>query len=420
MGRIITAVALFIFIDLIAFRGVFQLSESLDPIWRKFMRWGFWFINIICYVGVFTLMSRWSKRFDSSSSTDYTLFNWAVGFFIVWGSTKLIFVIFHVLQSVFDGARWLWSYFRQQPDAEPHEGITRLQFFNQLGLGLSAAWLGSLIYGVTKGKYDFRVIEHEVTLPLLPKSFDGVKIVQISDMHLGSFNGAFEEVQPGFELIEKLAPDYIFFTGDMVNNFSDEAEPWIPMLKALEAKGGKYSILGNHDYGDYAMRDQPERKAKHFNRLLEIHDEMGFTLLRNEHVVLERDGEQVYLVGCENWGLGFHQYGDLDAAMHGVPPEKCSILLSHDPTHWSEQVMGRKSHIALTLSGHTHGAQMGVELPQFGIKWSPVSVRYSRWGGLYQEGEQFLHINRGFGFLAFPGRVGMSPEITCITLRSKA
>ncbi|MFM7814869.1 MAG: metallophosphoesterase, partial [Flavobacteriales bacterium] len=420
MGRIITAVALFVFIDLIAFRGVFQLSESLDPFWRRFIRWGFWVVNVACYVGVFTLMSRWSKRFDSSSTTDYTLFNWAVGFFIVWGSTKLIFVIFHVLQSVFDGARWLVDYFRQQPDAESHEGMSRSQFFNQLGLGISAAWLGSLMYGVTRGKYDYRVIEHEIALPNLPKSFDGVKIVQISDMHLGSFNGAFEDVQPGLDLIQKLQPDYIFFTGDLVNNFSDEAEPWIPMLQALNAKEGKFSILGNHDYGDYAMRDQPARKAKHFERLVEIHGEMGFKLLRNEHVILNRGDERVYLVGCENWGLDFHQYGDLDAAMSGIPDDACAVLLSHDPTHWSEQVLKSKNQIALTFSGHTHGAQMGVELPQFGIKWSPVSVRYRRWGGLYQEGEQFLHINRGFGFLAFPGRVGMSPEITSIILRSKA
>ena len=417
MGRLLVAIVLFILIDLFVFRGVLHLTESLEPIWRRILRWGFWVINVSCYFGVFTLMSRWSKRFDTSNPTDYTHFNVVVGFFIVWGSTKLVFAIFHLLQGFTDSVRWLISYFREAPSAESHEGMTRSQFFNQVGLGLSAAWLGSLLYGVWRGRYEFRVIEHEVRIPNLPKAFDGVRIVQISDMHLGSFNQAFDDVKPGFDLIAGLKPDYLFFTGDLVNNFAEEAEPWIPFLQSIEAAGGKFSILGNHDYGDYALRDQPERKSKNFERLLEVHEEMGFRLLRNEHVILKKDGESLYLIGSENWGLGFHQYGDLDKAMRDVPEEACCILLSHDPTHWSEHVIQRRKQIALTLSGHTHGSQMGVELPQFGIKWSPVSVRYSRWGGLYEEGQQLLHINRGFGFLAFPGRVGMAPEVTLLKLK---
>jgi hypothetical protein len=219
-------------------------------------------------------------------------------------------------------------------------------------------------------------------------------------------------------MVNELDADYLFFTGDLVNNFSDEAEPWIDRMRGLHAKSGKFSILGNHDYGDYALGDFPELKTKSFERLIEIHGEAGFRLLRNEHVVLERNGQSLYLLGVENWGgRGFAKYGDLNKTMEGIPQGAPKILLSHDPTHWERQVLGQVD-IGLTLSGHTHGAQMGVEIPQIGIKFSPSTwIGYKRWGGLYQEGNQFLYVNRGFGFLAFPARAGIPPEITLLELR---
>lgn len=409
-------IALFAGIEIYAFKGLRMMSASLDPMWRKTLMISFWITTVICYGTIVFMMFQWANREQGQLSRNYTLFNFAVGFFIVAVTTKLVFGTFHLINDAANGVKWMATRLFTKPQSETHEAMTRVQFFNQLGLGLAAVWAGSLIYGVTRGKYGYRVLSETIHFPDLPESFDGMRIVQISDMHLGSFNEAFDEVQAGFDLINSLDADYVFFTGDLVNNFSDEAEPWIERLAGIKARYGKYSILGNHDYGDYAMGHDPEAKKRSQERLFEIHRESGFTLLRNENVVLERNGQSIRLLGSENWGVGFHQHGDLSKTLEGTSPEEFKILLSHDPTHWSEQVIG-KHNIALTLSGHTHGAQMGVELPQFNIKISPVSVRYKRWGGLYTESNQHLYINRGFGFLAFPGRVGMAPEVTLIELK---
>ena len=415
MMRLLLTLLLFSGIELYAFKGLRMSLASFDPFWRKTILIAFWSTTVIAYGTIVFMMFNWTARHEWQGSRSYSLFNFAVGFFIIAVTTKLIFGTFHLVNDLANGMKWVAMKFFTQPESEPHEKMTRIQFFNQMGLGVAAVWAGSMIYGVTRGKFGYRVLSERIVFPDLPEAFDGVRIVQISDMHLGSFNEAFDDVQPGFDLINSLDADYVFFTGDMVNNFANEAEPWVERLAGIQAKGGKFSILGNHDYGDYAMGNKPELKKQSQERLFEIHKEAGFRLLRNENVLLERDGQSIRLLGSENWGLGFHQHGDLAKTMEGVTNEEFKILLSHDPTHWSEQVIGQ-TNIALTFSGHTHGAQMGVELPQFGIKLSPVSVRYKRWGGLYQEGSQYLYINRGFGFLAFPGRVGMAPEITLIEL----
>jgi hypothetical protein len=415
MIRLLLALLFFSGIEFIAFKGLRMSLAGLDPFWRKFLLILFWSTTVIAYGSIVFMMLSWTSRHEFPSSRTYTIFNFAIGFFIVAVTTKLIFGSFHILNELSNGLKWSYLKITGGLQSETHERMTRIQFFNQLGLGVAAAWAGSMLYGVTKGKYSYRVLSERIVFPSLPEAFDGLRIVHISDMHLGSFNEAFDDVQPGFDLINSLDADYVFFTGDLVNNFAQEAEPWIERLAGIRARYGKFSILGNHDYGDYAMRDQPELKKKSQERLFEIHREAGFQLLRNENVLLEKDGQSIRLLGSENWGLGFHQEGDLGKTMAGVSPEEFKILLSHDPTHWSEQVKGF-TNISLTLSGHTHGAQMGIELPQFGIKLSPVSVRYKRWGGLYNEGQQYLYINRGFGFLAFPGRVGMAPEITLIEL----
>lgn len=216
-------------------------------------------------------------------------------------------------------------------------------------------------------------------------------------------------------MINDLSPDYVFFTGDMVNSLSDEAEAWIPVFKEIKAKRGKFSIFGNHDYADYGYYTE-EEKERSCNRLKEIHGEMGFQIMENEHVLLEKRGETISLIGVHNWGERFRKLGDLDKAMQDVPPENFKLLLSHDPTHWENKVLNKKD-IDLTLSGHTHGMQLGIEIPKWHIKWSPIKYRYKRWAGLYQEGGQYLHINRGMGVLAYPGRVGMPPEISLIELR---
>jgi predicted MPP superfamily phosphohydrolase len=415
MIRLLVLIVLFGGIELYAFKGLRMLTAGVDPMWRKLSVMSFWLTTLITYGTIVFMMINWATRGEGQVNRNYALFNFAIGFFIIAVTTKLIFGTFHLVNDISNGLKWIATRASAPPTGASHENMTRIQFFNQLGLGVAAIWAGSMLYGVTRGKYGYRVMSERISFPNLPKAFDGLRIVHISDMHLGSFNEAFDDVQPGFDLINSLNADYVFFTGDMVNNFAHEAEPWVERLAGIKARYGKFSILGNHDYGDYAMGNQPEQKRKSQERLFQIHEEAGFRLLRNENILLEKDGQSIRLLGSENWGIGFHQHGDLAKTMNGVGQDEFKILLSHDPTHWSEQVIGQ-TNIALTLSGHTHGAQMGVELPQFGIKFSPVSVRYKRWGGLYTEGNQHLYINRGFGFLAFPGRVGMAPEVTLIEL----
>ncbi len=296
--------------------------------------------------------------------------------------------------------------------------IPRATFLSYIGQGAAALTFASFVYGVTRGKYAYRIERHRVALRGLPEAFRGLRLVQISDAHLGSFNGTPEPVLEALASINALEPDLICFTGDLVNTHSDEALPWIEAFQGLQARLGKFSILGNHDYADYGNFTDAERKAS-LQQLIGIHERMGFRLLLNSHALLQpEDGsEPVVLAGVENWGKGFRQSGDLDRALAGSgAADRCTILLSHDPTHFEEQVMGEKAPVELTLSGHTHGMQMGIEIPWLGLKVSPSSLRYSRWGGLYQEGQQLLHVNRGFGVLGFHGRVGMPPEITLFEL----
>jgi predicted MPP superfamily phosphohydrolase len=256
----------------------------------------------------------------------------------------------------------------------------------------------------------------------LPFGKRKLRIVQISDSHLGTFGEeGVDEVSEAIGLINELEPDFVFFTGDLVNNIAEEALPFVGLFASIEAKQGKYSILGNHDYAEYMYRgDSPamkEKKRLNMIQLEEVHQKMGFQLLRNEHVIIGEEGDsKLAIIGVENWGRNFFQFGDLRKAMSGLPEGMNKILLSHDPTHFEEQVMG-KENIFLTLSGHTHGAQFGVEIPDWGVKWSPSAwFGYKRWGGLYSEGKQNLYVNRGLGCLGFPGRVGIMPEITCIDL----
>jgi len=215
-------------------------------------------------------------------------------------------------------------------------------------------------------------------------------------------------------LINEQEPDLIFFTGDLVNNFAEETEDWAPVLKKMNAKMGKYSILGNHDYGDYSEWPSPEAKEKNLEEIKAFHKKMGFQLMLNENKSLKVNDEEIALIGVENWGKPpFPQHGDLDKAMEGVNPDSFKLLMSHDPSHWDAKVLG-KTDINLTFSGHTHGMQFGIE--RIGIKWSPIQYRYPRWGGLYKESKQFLYVNRGFGYIGFPGRIGMPPEITVVEL----
>lgn len=295
-------------------------------------------------------------------------------------------------------------------------GMDRGSFLNQLAQAVGLLSFGAMTYGIVWGKYAYRVREHRVVHPNVPKAFDGLRVVQLSDAHLGSFDGTPEPVLEALKQVQGLSPDLILFTGDLVNELADEAEAWVDAFAALSAPLGKYSVMGNHDYADYGPFDEAQRTAS-IAQLKDIQTRMGFKMLDNAHVVWSKDGESLVLLGVENWGRGFRKSGDLKQALEGSGAEDhFTMLMSHDPTHFELEVMDGLAPVELTMSGHTHGMQMGIEIPWLNIKWSPSSLTYKRWGGLYREGSQYLHVNRGFGVLGFPGRVGMPPEITLLTL----
>lgn len=289
--------------------------------------------------------------------------------------------------------------------------------FTYIGWGVALAFLAAVLVGIFWGRWNWQVRSLELTFNSLPSELDGTKIVQISDIHVGSFLDNHRKVEKAIALINGLEPDYVLFTGDLVNNKVDEMHGWEPVFRQIQAKKGKYSILGNHDYGDYIRWNDEQSKQDNLNALVEMHRSIGFTPLLNEHVQLSAEGNGAYLIGVENWGTPpFRQSGNLEKATAGIPENAFRLLLSHDPSHFDQQVVG--TGIDLTLSGHTHGFQFGIE--RFGIRFSPVQFRYKKWAGLYTIGNQHLYVNRGFGYLVFPGRVGIYPEITLITLKKNA
>ncbi|MBS1630282.1 MAG: metallophosphoesterase [Bacteroidetes bacterium] len=295
------------------------------------------------------------------------------------------------------------------------QGITRSLFLTRLAAGLGGLSLTGFLYGISN-RYDYRMHRLTLQLPKLPLSMKGLKILQISDIHSGSFDNQ-EAVLRGVQKGMAEAPDLIVFTGDLVNNHSEEILPYLDIFSQLRAPMGVYSTLGNHDYGDYVPWPSPEAKAANLERLKSYHARMGWKMLNNEHVVFTHPDGSLALLGVENWSAKpqFPKHGDLAAASRGLPEDVAvQILLSHDPSHWDAQVRPDYPGIDLMLAGHTHGMQFGVEIP--GFKWSPVQYVYKKWADLYQEGHQYLYVNRGYGFLGYPGRLGIMPELTLITL----
>ncbi|GGW71650.1 hypothetical protein DFQ11_107112 [Winogradskyella epiphytica] len=273
-----------------------------------------------------------------------------------------------------------------------------------------------ILHGIFKAIYKYKIYHHSLSSKKLPKSFDGLKIVQISDLHLGSFNYAYKKIEIAMEKINNLKPDYIVMTGDLVNNYAWELKGWDKVFKKLEAKLGKYAILGNHDYGDYSQWESEEAKKENFIGITEFFKTIDFELLMNESKIISKNKEKIAIVGVENWGTPpFKQYGDLEKALTDVQDISFKILLSHDPTHWTEEVI-EKTDVVLTLAGHTHGMQAGFQYKN--KQWSPIKYKFKHWAGLYEQNNQYLYVNRGLGWLGFPARIGMRPEITLIELRS--
>ncbi|MCY2685719.1 metallophosphoesterase [Salinimicrobium sp. TH3] len=339
--------------------------------------------------------------------------SYAIGFFLAFFAPKLIFF---VLLFGEDLVRLVVSGFQKIAHTEQEYALpSRRRFISQIALGIAAIPFASLLYGMYHGRYNYKVLKYVLHFEDLPAAFDGYKITQISDIHSGSFDNP-EKIKYGIDLINEQQSDAIMFTGDLVNNTASEMDDWKEVFGTLSAKDGVFSVLGNHDYGDYVNWESAAAKKANLDALKAVHGEMGWNLLLDDHKKIARGNDSIAIVGVENWGAGFKQVGDLDRAASGLTEKEFKILLSHDPSHWQEKVRKDEKKFHITLSGHTHGMQFGIEIPGW-FKWSPVQYRYEYWAGIYEEAGRFLNVNRGFGFLAYPGRVGIWPEVSVIELR---
>ncbi|MES2266254.1 MAG: metallophosphoesterase [Bacteroidota bacterium] len=396
---------------------VFNGLRTLTADWqsrpaRLIFTWGFLLISIAVTI-VFLIGLN-----SLSSARGMTPFHeWMLSLFLTFFVTKLVFVI---VLSLGDLGRFITGIIHAvTKDGKTGEFIfpSRRKFITEIAILLAAIPFTSFFYAMLHGKYDYRVHRQTIYYDELPEAFDGFTITQLSDIHSGSFDNV-KAMQRGIDLAKAQKSDLFVFTGDLVNNAAWEIEQYIDRFGAIKAPFGQFSILGNHDYGDYIQWDSEQAKRDNLAKLKQHHAELGYRLLLDENVVLEKGGQKIALIGVENWGEGFVQKGDLDRALKGADPNAFKILLSHDPTHWEKKVRYHPVDVHLTLSGHTHGAQFGIEAA--GLRWSPVKYRYLDWAGLVNNKNRYLYINRGFGFLAFSGRLGIWPEITVITLKRRS
>ncbi|MBA3664956.1 MAG: metallophosphoesterase [Bacteroidetes bacterium] len=347
------------------------------------------------------------------------LFRFVAAICLILLICKIFGICFLIIDDIIRLFRWIFSLFQTKSSEAIEAGtkISRLKFMSQIAITFTVIPAVGFLYGMVRGAYKYRVHKVKVPSPNLPDAFNGYKIVQISDIHTGSFldNSALERA---FDIVMQQNADLILFTGDLVNNKAIETLGFEKVYSKLKAPHGVYSVLGNHDYGDYVQWDTPEEKRKNLESLKAVHGNAGWRLLMNEHVELERNGQKIALLGIENWGgsLHFPKYGRMDLAHKNTAEYPFKILMSHDPSHWEKQVQLEYKDIDLTLSGHTHGMQFGIEIPGL-IKWSPVKYIYKQWAGLYKQDNQFLYVNRGLGFLGYPGRLGIWPEITVLELQ---
>jgi predicted MPP superfamily phosphohydrolase len=400
---IIIIVVLF-FVEVYTFQAFKAVSKS------KIVRYSFLLVSIAAYVYFLITMLTYSR-----SNGQTPQFQMAMGLLLTVSIPKLVIIMLLFGEDIY---RWVLKLISAISNSETKPLVGRRKFVSQLAIGLAAIPFAAFIYGIIQGKYNYKVIKYQLAFDDLPEAFDGYTITQISDIHSGSFTNK-EKIQYGVDLINQQKSDIMLFTGDIVNNKADEMDDWLAVFDKLEAKEGKYSILGNHDYGDYMDWKNPQDKINNFQKVKDIHKKIGFDLLLDEHRYLEKDGQKIALLGVENWGKGFNQAGDLKRASANIKKEDFKILMSHDPSHWEEKVKQDDFNYQLTLSGHTHGLQMGIEIPGW-FKWSPSQFVYKQWAGLYEEFGRYINVNRGFGYHAFPGRVGIWPEITVIELKKTA
>ncbi len=413
LGGSLIFLVIMLLVDFYVFQGLKSVGSHWGQKTRLIVFGSYWLIAGICLAFFASLpflnYVSWNKPLRTY------LFAISIGFFLA----QLLAVPFLLMDDMRRLVQWVLAQFVSRstdvtPGHEAAETISRSVFMSWLGLGVGGSLFTSLLYGF-KNKYNYQVVKISLHFPNLPKAFKGLRIAHISDIHSGSFMDK-EAVLRGVELVNNQHADLILFTGDLVNDRAVEMEPFMDVFSKLTAPMGVYSTFGNHDYGDYARWESDEEKHANHEHLKKVHADLGWRLLWDEHVLLEKDGEKIGLVGVQNISgrANFHSYGSLQKAIDGMEQVHFKILMSHDPSHWDSEVRPKYFDIDLTLSGHTHGMQFGVELP--GFRWSPVQWVYKEWAGLYEEGTQKLYVNRGFGFIGYPGRVGILPEITVIEL----
>ena len=388
-----------IFIDYYSYQSIKNITKN------RIVKYSYF---IISFLIVFYFFYKYKIQAEGSYRT------LALGLLISFYSPKLILIIINFSEDFFRLTLALINrIFRFNKSIELP---SRRKFISKLGLGLASLPFFSLNFGMIWGKNNIKVLKYTLFFDDLPSSFDGYQLTQISDIHAGNIT-SLNNLEHTIKLINSQNSDVIFFTGDLVNNEAVELTPWINTLSKLKSKDGIYSILGNHDYGDYRSWPSEKEKIDNFTKIKQYQKDIGFELLINDSKYIQRGIHKLAIVGVENWGNGFRKYGDLSKASEKIQSEDFKILLSHDPTHWQKKVLIDNINYQLTLSGHTHGGQFGIEIPGH-VKWSPVSWRYKYWAGIYKEKNKYLNVNRGLGTTAVPGRLGVWPEITVITLKS--
>ncbi len=401
-------IAFMVWIDFYAYQATNTLiSKSKAP----FSKWvnGIYIFQAVSLIGLVLYL-----RFSQAGTVP---FSFLVSIIIMAYSAKLLAIIFVLIDDFRRVIKWFFERRRARTKKQQLSGkqIPRSQFLAKTAVVAATLPIATMSFGIVSGAYDYRIRRRKVYLPNLPKSFDGIKIGQLSDIHSGSFFDK-KAVQGGIDLLLKEKPDVIFFTGDLVNNRTSEVNEYFDLFTKVKADLGVYSTLGNHDYGDYMRWPSQAAKSKNLHDMVEAHQRMGWNLLLNQNTSIEQNGDKLAILGVENWGAGrFAKYGNLSEARMNAEGD-VKLLLSHDPSHWDAQVRPDYPDIDMMFAGHTHGMQLGVEIGDF--RWSPSKWMYKQWADLYQEGNQFLYVNRGFGFLGFPGRIGIYPEITIVELKS--
>jgi uncharacterized protein len=411
---VIISVLIFILLDLYVFQGVKFLTHGFQPATRRIIHYLYWSLTVISLTGYMTF------HFGNPDSWSALWRTFIFSFILVNYFSKIFLIIFLLIDDLKRLIEWIVEkvstiFGREPVVASEGKHISRSEFIVKTGFLVAAVPLVSMSYGIIAGAHDYRIRRVKLNLKNLPASFDGLTIGQLSDIHSGSFYNK-TAVQGGVEMLLKEKPDMIFFTGDLVNNIATEVNEYIDVFSKVKAPLGVYSVMGNHDYGEYVKWPSVAARQANVKDVIRAHKLMGWDILMNENRILQRNGEKIAILGIENWGTGrWPKYGRLDQAYRGTEDASVKLLLSHDPSHWDGQVRKQYKDIDVMFAGHTHGFQFGVEIGN--IKWSPSQYFYKQWAGLYKEGEQQLYVNRGFGFLGFPGRVGMPPEITIFELK---